>query len=295
VIVFGAAMTDPEAYRRYAQPGIELAVEPDSAVYAIAAVGAIGRSANLLLDIAAAHDDLEALVLIQQDVEITDRAFCSKVRAALSDESVGVVGCAGATGVETIAWWEGAISAAPIVHRHNEHGGGELPELGWADVAPAPAEVETLDGMLLVLSPWAVRNVRFDEALVLGHGYDLDYCRRVRATGRSVWTADLRVTRHHPLELVDDLDLWAEAHIRVAEKWDPGDLTEAEWKQRARRAEAEREAARTIAYSTQSALHAELQPLEDELAELTETATWRATTPLRRANRLLGEWRGRKA
>ena len=49
---------------------------------------------------------------------------------------------------------------------------------------PPPAEVDTLDGQLLVLSPWAVRNVRFDESLLLGHGYDLDFCLQVRAAGR---------------------------------------------------------------------------------------------------------------
>ena len=81
-------------------------------------------------------------------------------------------------------------------------------------------EVDTVDGFLLVLSPWAVRNVRFDESLVLGHGFDLDYCLQVRAAGRKVVTADLRVVHHHSLELVSDLDLWVEAHMRVAEKWD---------------------------------------------------------------------------
>src|SRR6185436_6906310 len=60
MIAFGTAMVDPEAYRRYARPGIELAREPDSEVYAFAAVGAISRSYNLVLEQVAAVEGLEA-------------------------------------------------------------------------------------------------------------------------------------------------------------------------------------------------------------------------------------------
>ena len=65
-------------------------------------------------------------------------------------------------------------------------------------------------------------------------------------------TADLRAIHHRTLELVSDFEIWVEAHIDLAEKWDgrwPGREPEADWKGRARRAEAEREAARTFAYS----------------------------------------------
>ena len=222
MIAFGAAMDDPEAYRRYAMPGIERTTEPDSQVFAFAASGLVCRDYNLLLDAAAGREDLEALVIVQQDTELADPGFCAKVRAALADPDVAVVGCAGATGVSGIAWWEGSVSAAPGVHRYNEHGSGELPALSWLQAAPAPAEVETLDGSLLVLSPWAVRNVRFDEALRLGYGFDLDFCLQVRAAGYRVMTADLRTIRHRPLEVVRESEhkAWIEAHISVAEKWD---------------------------------------------------------------------------
>ena len=92
-----------------------------------------------------------------------------KVREALRDPDVGVVGCVGAIGVRSIAWWEGSVTLASFINRYEEHGGGDLPAFSWAwDDAPPYArtgEVETLDGFLLVLSPWAVRNVRFDESL----------------------------------------------------------------------------------------------------------------------------------
>ena len=132
-------------------------------------IGSIFESYNALLDQAAERDDLEALVLVHQDAEIVDADFCAHVREALADPEVGVVGCVGAIGVRSIAWWEGSVSLASFVHRYDEHGGGDLPAFSWAwDEAPPYArigEVDTLDGFLLVLSPWAVRNVRFDESL----------------------------------------------------------------------------------------------------------------------------------
>jgi hypothetical protein len=290
VILFASAMTDPEAYRRYARPGIQRAAEPGSVIHAFAAVGSVCRSYNMLLDRARLEPDVEALVLVQQDVEILDPGFCDEVRRALADPDVAVVGPVGATGGGTIAWWEGEISAAPVVQRYQRFGSGELPAFSWKAREPAPAEVDVLDGRLMVLSPWAIESLRFDEALQLGYGYELDLCAKARAAGRKVMTADMRVAYHtRTLRVLTDTDLWIEGHIQAGKllgKEPPGD-----WRERARRAEAEREAARTLAYSTEHQVDAELAPLERALDELTESRSWRVTEPLRRLNLW---WRGRR-
>ena len=57
----------------------------------------------------------------------------------------------------------GTVVSAPVIHHYEEHGGGELPAFSWTQREPPPAEVEAVDGQLLVLSPWVVRNLRFDE------------------------------------------------------------------------------------------------------------------------------------
>jgi hypothetical protein len=288
MIAFGCAVSEPEPYRRYAEPGIRLAAESDSDIYAFAAVGTIGRSYNLLLDAAAARDDLEALVIVHPHAEIADPDLCEKVRSALGDPDLAVVGCAGASGVQSIAWWDGSVSCAPGIHRYTEHGGGVLPAYSWTQADPAPAEVETVDGFVLVLSPWAVRNLRFDEGLMLGHGFDLDFCLQARAAGRKVATANLGVIQHRSLEVISDLELWVEAHVVMARKWEgrmPGDNgSSVSWKERARRAEAEREAVRAVAYSRKLASDARVQALQRAIDEATETFSWRVTTPLRRLN-----------
>jgi len=295
VIVFASSITDPGVYKSCGQPGIRLAAEPDSEVLAHAAAGSIFRSYNLIMDMVAEREDLEALVLLHQDAEIADPSFCSKLRRALADPEVGVVGCVGAIGVRSIAWWEGSVTWASFVHRYGELGGGDLPAFSWnGSQLPAYArtgEVDTVDGFVLALSPWTVRNVRFDESLGTQlHGYDFDFCLQVRTAGRKVVTADLKVVHHHSLELVSDVETWVAAHMRVAEKWD-GRMPNVgvgggSWKQRARRAEAEAAAARAQAVSTQLQSDARARQLERELGIVTGSTSWRITDPLRRFNAL---------
>jgi hypothetical protein len=232
-------------------------------------------------------------VLVHQDAEISDAALCAKAREALADPAVGVVGCVGAIGVRSIAWWEGSVTLASFINRYPEHGGGDLHSFSWSwDEAPPYArvgEVETLDGFLLVLSPWAVRNLRFDESLGSFHGYDLDFCLQVRDAGRKVVTADFRAVHHRPLEMVPDPEEWVDAHIRVAEKWSgriPG-IGDAPgtWEERALRAEAERDAALALAHSKALELQARVIELERAIAETRGSISWRLTAPLRRRAR----------
>jgi hypothetical protein len=293
LIVFASSVTKPEVFRRCAEPGIRRAAEPDSEVWSPPAEGPIAHSYNRLLERAAALEDLEALVLLHQDAEIMDTDLCAKLRREFADPQVGAVGCVGAIGVRSIAWWEGSVTLASFANRYEEHGGGELPAFSWSwDEAPPYAqigEVETLDGFVLALSPWTVRNVRFDEELSRFHGYDLDFCLQVREAGHSVMTADFRAIHHRQIEMVPDLDEWEDAHIRVNEKWDgrmPGvGSWPGSWEERARRAEAEAEAARTIAHSALLEHAARRARLERSLEEMRTSLSWKLTAPLRRLER----------
>jgi hypothetical protein len=151
-------------------------------------------------------------------------------------------------------------------------------------------EVDTVDGFLIGLSPWVVRNIRFDESLGQLHGYDFDFCLQVREAGKKVVTADFRAIHDHSLELVSNHDTWVEAHMRIAEKWEGrmgvgqgGD----DWKLRARKAEAESEAGRAAAVSTQLQADARELELQRALEAATGSLSWRLTAPLRKLN----EWR----
>jgi hypothetical protein len=293
VIVYGCAVTDAELYERCAEPGLRRLVEaePDSELLALASVGSLFRNYNLLRERVADRDDLEALVLVHQDAEIVDPEFSSKLRAALADPDVALVGCAGAVGVRSIAWWEGAVTWASFTHRYEEMGGGEIPAVSWrSDRVPSYArtgEVDAVDGFVLGLSPWAVRNLSFDESLGRHHGYDLDLCLQARAAGKKVVTADLRVIHHHSLELLRDVEGWVEAHMKVADKWegkvegfgaDNGD-----WRERARRAEAEAAAYRLLA----GGAGLQRDAAQAELDVTRRSTSWKLTKPLRAMGRAM--------
>lgn len=288
MIAFGSVVFEPEPYAACAEPGIRAAAEPDSAVWAFANAGGIARGYNLILRTAATRDDLEALVLVHPQARIDDPAFCAKVRTALADPEVAVVGCAGAAGADGLAWWRGAVHCGPGVRvRFDDHGGGEQPAYSWADPGPAPAEVDALDGFLLVLSPWAVRTLRFDEDPWLDPAFAVDLGRQARAAGRRLAVADLGIVLRRPLGLVGDAEPWMLAHQRLAEKWDdlPADGEDA-WRDRARRAEARREAARAMGGFKVLVSTARIERRERELDAMLRSRGWRLTAPLRSANAL---------
>jgi len=291
MFAFGSAITSPADYERYAARGIQRAKQADSLVIAHPAEGSIYTSYNAIMDEAAAVEGLDALVLLHQDAEIVDDRFHAKAGAALADPEVGVVGCVGALGARSIAWWEGSVTWASFIHRYTELGGGDFPSVTWSENDNAPyahlGAVDTVDGFVLVLSPWVVRNIRFDESLGQAlHGYDFDLCLQVRAAGRKVVTADFKVVHNHSLDLASDLEHWSEAHIAVSEKWDgrmPGvGFAGGDWRYRARRAEAEAAACRAVAISTRMRQTARALQHQRVVAEMTGSLSWRLTAPLRR-------------
>jgi GT2 family glycosyltransferase len=285
MIVFGCPITDPRAYERYGEPGIRLAAEPDSEVFVYRDAGSIFRAYNHFCDQAARFDDLEALVLVHQDVQVVDPDLGEKVREALRDPEVAVAGCAGAVGVRSIAWWEGSTTWGSYTQHLDEL---ELPGLSWPDEIPSYArtgEVESIDGVLIALSPWAVRNLRFDESLGRLHGYDLDICLQARAAGKRVVTIDARVIHHHSLDLVGDWEGWIAAHMRIAEKWSEllEDGRSQDWQERARRAEAEVDAARMqLRFAREHIIR-----LADDLDGIQLSRSWRLTAPMRAIGKLI--------
>jgi len=304
MIAFGCAITDHELYRRCAEPGLKLVAEPDSVIMPFGSAGlgdaSIFRNYNLLMEEAGKLDDLETLVLLHQDAQIVDPDFCAKVRGVLRDPDVGILGCAGAIGVRNIAWWDGSVTLASFSHQYEEYGGGEI--LGSTfnlEEAPPEArvgEVDTIDGFMMALSPWVIENIRFDESLGRFHGYDFDVCQQVRAGGKKVMTEHIRVIHHHSLELIGDVEGWIAAHMRIAEKWDgklsPTQTVPGDWKERARWAEARRDAALMQANAAELARDAAVINIERELDSVTQSASWRLTKPLRWIKSLLG--RGEK-
>jgi hypothetical protein len=206
MIAFAACVGEQQTFECYARAGIARHGEPDSVLVEIDS-DSIFAGYNEALESFATRTDLEALVLLHEDVEIFDAAFCAKLRERLRDPSIGVIGVIGASGVRSLCWWEGTMRGRVLETRGLiDHGAG-----CW--------EVDTVDGLLMVLSPWAVRNLRFDADRFHGfHGYDVDFCLQARAAGRRVHVEDLTVMHHTRGGIGDGVDFWhADATLR--RKW----------------------------------------------------------------------------
>jgi GT2 family glycosyltransferase len=216
VIAFGCSVAQEHRWRAWALGGIQRASEPGSLVIDERGEGSLPARCNRILARAGERDDLEALVLLHEDAEITDEGFAAKVRERVRDETIAVVGTAGARGVSGLAWWEGSR----LFGRMNAP--NLLPRELTPDVAPdfvaGLHDVDTVDGLLMVLSPWTVRELRFDEGLSDFHGYDADLCFQARARGRRVVVDDLRVV-HHTHGGIGDRDAWIGADIAFRRKW----------------------------------------------------------------------------
>jgi hypothetical protein len=207
MIAFAVCIGDRTTFERYAAPGLVRAAEPDSALAEIEA-GSIFDGYNEALDCFAGREQLEALVLLHEDAEITDPALCAKLRATLSDPAIAIVGAIGASGVRSLCWWEGEVRG-----RVSETRGTIGDGTGFG------TDVDAVDGLLIALSPWAVRNLRFDSEHLRGfHGYDVDLCLQARTAGRRVVVEDLGVFHHTRGGIGSGDDFWA-ADAELRRKW----------------------------------------------------------------------------
>ena len=300
MIAFASIVAEPEPFERFARPGIERAMEPGSEVIILASLHPAARSLNLVLDAAMELEDLEALVIVDPFTELLGSGLCRTVREAFADPEVAVLGVYGGSGFRGTAWWEGEVRGHPAEHHYRELGSGSKELYPWLAGCDGPGEVEAVNEMVVVLSPWAVRNLRFDESLHLRHGVEIDLCHQARAAGRKVRVEPIDFRYHGPLAFNADrrqIQVWQEAHIALSSKWThdptPQDPNSPEWEHRARQAEAEREAARAFSYPLDLALEAQRERLEGELAEYTGSIGWKLTSPLRRLNATQRERRNR--
>lgn len=215
MIAFGCATTNEEEYLAYAAPSVERAAEPDSLTMRRHGHGSIHEPYNEMLDEASGHEELEAVVLLHQDLTIEDESFLAKIRAVLAaSEEVAVIGVAGAREVRGLAWWEGESYGAARSPRLVP-GGSHL------QYSQGAFEVESVDGLLLVLSAWAARELRFDQELAGPlDGYDMDLCLQARARGGRVVVADLDVSHHVEYDGFFDRRRWIEAAVALQRKWE---------------------------------------------------------------------------
>lgn len=116
---------------------------------------------NRILD-SHTNSDVDALVLLHEDLELIDPATEDKITAALETPNVAFIGVAGGRGgPPSLAWWE---SPKRFGHQFTDSGPLEL--------GPRSGDVELLEGSFLVFSRWAIDHLRYDERLTGFHCCD---------------------------------------------------------------------------------------------------------------------------
>lgn len=226
MIGFGVAIGSEEKYSRIALPGIERYRDPEAPLIELRGRRCLFSAYNEILDGFAADPTVEIGVLLHEDTEILDPSFESKVRWGLSDPHAAIVGTIGAVGVQGIDWWVHDYGVgSTILQPIDPEVLYETPLLEGAEVSGmgSSGEADMVDGYLLALSRWAIRELRFDaDGIGPGfHGYDADICFQARERGRKVLAVEMDVAHHRnsvgPDRYRED---WLRAQIAFRRKWE---------------------------------------------------------------------------
>ena len=187
MIAYAACIGDREKYATICRPGLLRVTSDEDLIIEATHPRSIFVAYNEVLDAVRERDDLEALVLLHEDTEILSPELPGIVRSRLAEPDVAILGAVGARGITGLSWWN-----AP------ERFGGIVESRGLLHFSDGAAEVDTVDGLFMALSPWAVRTLRFDEASYVGFdAYDADICAQARAAGKRVLAQELPIVHRH--------------------------------------------------------------------------------------------------
>ncbi len=132
-LAFGCAITNVDVYRLAAERGIAHYRQQGHYVFAMQASGTVARTYNTILREARRVRDVDALVLVHQDLELLEFPLIDLVGEVFADPGVAVVGGVGTSNDETVAWWEGDL----IVSAEGwwQYGVSEDERLNFAEIA----------------------------------------------------------------------------------------------------------------------------------------------------------------
>jgi hypothetical protein len=154
--------------------------------------------------------DLDAVILLHDDLEIVDPDAEAKFLDALADPDVAMVGVCGGKGCKSLAWWE------------SETVGRQMTDSGMLDFGPRTGDVAFIEGSIMVFSPWAIENLRFDTRYPGFLGYD-DVCLTALEDGKRVVVADVDTHHHSTIGFKSP---------EIAEAWDVAEgIFQAKWEE----------------------------------------------------------------
>lgn len=199
-VAYGCCVGSWDKYQRNVAPHVV-----NKPVHTVEGQTSIAAAYNEIL--AACPQDVDALILLHDDLEITDPDAESKFLAALEPD-VGLVGVAGGGGKNGLAWW----LCDPVGHQQTD--------VLNIDFGARTGDVDLIEGSIMVFSPWAIDTLRFDERFPGFHGYD-EIAALAGARHMRVVVADVDTHHHSSLGFKSDAShaQWLEADRLYREKW----------------------------------------------------------------------------
>ena len=176
MLCYGCCVGPTSHFEELALPAVSATLEPTDRLLTVRNAESITSAYNTLIDDTRTLTDVEALVLLHDDVVLHDRNFAARVRRVLRDPTIGVIGVVGGSGLCNMSFWDAKTSKGRVWDGTR-----------FLDFGPPRGDVDVVDGLLMVLSPAALSTIRFDETTFSGfHGYDVDYCLSCRQAGLRV-------------------------------------------------------------------------------------------------------------
>jgi hypothetical protein len=204
VIGYGCCVGSWDKFHQYVAPKVR-----DRPVVAISGQRSISIAYNIILDtfFHEFDEELEAVVLMHDDLEIADPHVEEKIRAAIEPD-VALIGVAG--GGPSMWWW----NHNPIGHQVTDT---RLLEFGNA----RSGDVDMIEGSFMVFTPPAIKDLRFDEAYEF-LGYD-DVCLHARDLDMRVVVADIHTHHHSTLgfKSPEVEAMWRRSEEIFQRKWGP--------------------------------------------------------------------------
>jgi hypothetical protein len=186
VICAGAS----DRVERVALPNLREHGGSDSEIRVLRHQRSLADAYNGILDEAVDRTDLEAIVFLHDDVRVIDPDISSKIRRSTSLPAVAIVGVIGGTGPSSMSWASGSRTSGSVVEVFEATGSrrrvGGTTNGGMCDV-------DTVDGLFMAFSPWAIAHLRFDNRYPPFDGYDADICAQARHCGMRVIAAPILV------------------------------------------------------------------------------------------------------
>lgn len=216
MIIFGTVCGYPEKLATQCAPGIARSMNGEPYMHIVEKSNGheIFEPYHYLMKAAArlfgagdpAHGN--ALVLVHDDLEFRDTTLAEKIRALPAD--VAVAGLIGSRGAQSLAWWEGARLGRVTDDAYGLHDFGFRTGDG----------VQSLDGMCLILSPWACNMLTLKGIGYEGfHGYADELCRQARAQKRRAVVVDIAAHHHSKGGYAGGVESWNAANENFRKRW----------------------------------------------------------------------------